>query len=597
MKAENPSAKYGWRAEYNHHYEGLLPFKYKPLENDRNIRLLQLHKHTGLSEFAAKSGTPTSDRLIGPNTTRVRIRRNPDPDDLTFWPLEVTLVEVPLDKLPPFQSISYVCGPQEQRAIICNGRLLFINRNCALALYHLSCDLEDSENGYIWVDQICIHQDDAAEKGQQVALMAEHYSCSSRTAAWIGESDEELEELFDTHNKPTTAMLIGHGNGLPFQREGIAKLFSNPWFRRGWIVQEAGLSRELELFCGSYVISWGTLLDFYRESLVWPRWSLPDRETIYRFNQLRRTIIHSETRSLNIRQALEFTHQTSVTDQRDRLYALFGVCRPIRELVGFPDYTITSEELYLKFVFAVIKQYVPNSPFLWQMITIYGNGPDDTERLPSWAPDFSHGKSKCLVHPLCRMSDFETSSRFTPSALPTQQFDEELRTLTCQCVDIGTLGHILWDRPSDLHHTLIEDPRAVQRILDANEIHEYDMSGQGRPVRVNPARPTDLLYRLVEDDYFDSAKKLPFHNAAEWQDMKVFVTARDASLAVAPACAHEGDKVVLFEGNIPTGQLSVLHGNGDGLWKYTGTCFLLGWKPHGSRKIVDESGTCEVSLR
>jgi hypothetical protein len=115
------------------------------------------------------------------------------------------------------------------------------------------------------------------------------------------------------------------------------------------------------------------------------------------------------------------------------------------------------------------------------VVSMNGNGPEGTERLPSWAPDFSHGESKCLVHPL--------SARFTPFVLPTQQFDGESRTLTCQCVDTGTLGHVLWDRPSDLHHTLIEDPHAIQRILDANAIHEYDISGQGRPVQVKRSSP------------------------------------------------------------------------------------------------------------
>jgi hypothetical protein len=64
------------------------------------------------------------------------------------------------------------------------------------ALSHLR---DRSIERIIWVDAVCINQNDGEEKGQQIQLMAKIYGQASRVLVWLGEaadnSDQALEEI------------------------------------------------------------------------------------------------------------------------------------------------------------------------------------------------------------------------------------------------------------------------------------------------------------------------------------------------------------------------------------------------------------------
>jgi hypothetical protein len=50
----------------------------------------------------------------------------------------------------------------------------------------------------IWVDAICINQEDNAEKSQQVQQMAQIYSKAIGALVWLGDAYEDGELAFDT---------------------------------------------------------------------------------------------------------------------------------------------------------------------------------------------------------------------------------------------------------------------------------------------------------------------------------------------------------------------------------------------------------------
>ena len=48
---------------------------------------------------------------------------------------------------------------------------------------------------YLWIDQICINQDDIKERGSQVQLMREIYSGATCVLAWLGQYKAENNAL------------------------------------------------------------------------------------------------------------------------------------------------------------------------------------------------------------------------------------------------------------------------------------------------------------------------------------------------------------------------------------------------------------------
>lgn len=99
-----------------------------------------------------------------------------------------TLQVVDLRTNPQFVALSYVWGDPNRRDhfIRCNGVDVSITSNCRDALESLS-DLYGHFD--IWVDAICINQEDEEEKISQMKLMTEIYARAQTAYVWLGPGD------------------------------------------------------------------------------------------------------------------------------------------------------------------------------------------------------------------------------------------------------------------------------------------------------------------------------------------------------------------------------------------------------------------------
>lgn len=134
--------------------------------------------------YKACSTFTTYDRPVPHRHIRlIRFIENPVPALKMGF---IELFEVPLDKAPPYEALSYrwSSGKPPSR-INCNGKLLAITSNLQEALRRLNV-----VDRLLWVDSICINQDDVVEKGEQVALMSEIYSKAVRVLVWLGENQD-----------------------------------------------------------------------------------------------------------------------------------------------------------------------------------------------------------------------------------------------------------------------------------------------------------------------------------------------------------------------------------------------------------------------
>ncbi|KAK4216947.1 heterokaryon incompatibility protein-domain-containing protein [Rhypophila decipiens] len=174
-----------------------------------------------------------------------------------------------------FASLSYVWGaPDNPTIVTINGAELPITPNLADALDTLRRSRRFPPGFKLWVDALCINQDDKMERAREVGKMKNIYSLSWSVAVFIGkeaeESDKALallrnlasiygdtqacEELRDALLSGATDPRVEKGAWL-----ALNHLTIRPYWERLWIVQELALGgSRSEIFCGKTTISWTT---------------------------------------------------------------------------------------------------------------------------------------------------------------------------------------------------------------------------------------------------------------------------------------------------------------------------------------------------
>jgi len=150
-----------------------------------------------------------------------------------------------------YRCLSYMWGDQAARfPILVNGRQMSIGHG----LYaFLEVAQDRFPNEPLWIDAVCINQDDNKEKSSQVQRMGRIYSNAIEVLVWLGNS-QAIAELFSWTNRPLTAVDktvdLLHIERVPKHiREAVHELLQHPYWSRAWITQEIVLSQALRLLC------------------------------------------------------------------------------------------------------------------------------------------------------------------------------------------------------------------------------------------------------------------------------------------------------------------------------------------------------------
>ena len=109
-----------------------------------------------------------------------------------------TLTTVFLPDAPQCEALSHVWGDEtHKKSIECSGNRLDITRNLYEALLHLR---SKDQRRVLWVDAICINQEDNFERSEQVLLMRQIYAGAPKVIVWLGpESPDDLEAFNVMH--------------------------------------------------------------------------------------------------------------------------------------------------------------------------------------------------------------------------------------------------------------------------------------------------------------------------------------------------------------------------------------------------------------
>ncbi|KAH7071885.1 heterokaryon incompatibility protein-domain-containing protein [Paraphoma chrysanthemicola] len=141
-----------------------------------------------------------------------------------------------------FDALSYMWGdPAPAGMIELSGLPLPIASNLAIALRHLRYV---DKPLVIWIDAICINQEDLDERSRQVQLMRQLYRRADVVRIWINEPlvDSQSDAVralqnFDGVSKTADDLWYGLGPDPSFW-DPVAPLFRNRYWGRAWIQQE-----------------------------------------------------------------------------------------------------------------------------------------------------------------------------------------------------------------------------------------------------------------------------------------------------------------------------------------------------------------------
>ncbi|PON26267.1 hypothetical protein TGAM01_v204743 [Trichoderma gamsii] len=441
-----------------------------------------------------------------------------DGDFVTTWEHPDPSIDRALYELPPestfweqdtvFEALSYQWGspnnpgtafvkPSTGNAIVAT---FSIGKNLESALRHLRYT---SKPRTLWIDAICINQNDNAEKAAQVIRMADIYSLAARVVVWLGpaEDDSELaistlaylgaqvETTLDAYRLTSPGaeepMWYDIDCSLPYsdaQWKAIECLILRAWFTRVWTAQEIHLANRLAIIqVGNATLLWS----LFRRATECLKDKPNHGEERLSLSKVTSSTLNGKGRPLSDL-FRRFAHR-DCSNGHDKVYGLMAMVPPAFVAATRPDYTQPVSKTYADAFIADTK--------LLERWEIFGcdvaDRTSDFDDVPSWVPDLKSKKRHMYYSGLLQFT--AGNSRLDYQFVDSSKFRVRgLRCATVKRVGIYAILHPqailfairLWE-PEDLYtgtyvtgEPLID---AFAKTLLQNDLRERNPTDKGWP--------------------------------------------------------------------------------------------------------------------
>ena len=433
----------------------MAPFQYSPLAEDkRHIRILTVKP------------TSTWDQIIECELKTVSL----DDDNLFF------------------EALSYVWGTSTAPGrILLHGTEHNVTRNLEDALRHLR---HSDRPRSLWVDAVCINQDDVVERVAQVLMMADIYKTAVTTLSWLGEASDESDEavelirtlgnwteehqddVFEPVQEEPGQTLTGRIEQLGFPlRENnwpaVWRLLNRPYWTRVWIIQELAARGGFGTSSGTFYCGTKQFLRFQYDCVCALILLITQRgphirttsetgtsetfeidEPMASFLTIRHPpglrmsqvlaacddTMGGRNENRHLDWLLRLTRRFKATDPRDKLYAMLGLVDD--GSIIEPSYTTSFEEVLTKLVFAHVQKYASLRMLLGNR---YGQEPEPAQLGPSWIPELLVDE---LAPAIGLAPSVENDNRLQASGCrpAVVSFDPALACLSCTGTSIGQIS-------------------------------------------------------------------------------------------------------------------------------------------------------------
>ena len=243
-----------------------------------------------------------------------------------------------------YTALSYTwSGSIGEDSISICGAPLYITENLSTALRRIRGPTRPRN---MWIDAICINQDDHEEKAVQVNMMGNIFASATRTIVWLGEKSADSDMAMDfigSLRQGTLGQLDDDSKIERTCRRAINGLMQRQWWTRIWVIQEALMSRRVMVQCGEKRVDILNFVRFLGESRVEQDSEHPSPSSESPFNEiLSKWHVHKnqvKTSGLSLQALIFSTRGFQASVWRDRIFALLGLVTPEARSYFTPDYS------------------------------------------------------------------------------------------------------------------------------------------------------------------------------------------------------------------------------------------------------------------
>ena len=253
---------------------------------------------------------------------------------------------------PTFEALSYTWGDGNLcQRLFCNTSIIKITQSLFDALIHLR---HPEATRMLWVDAVCIDQNNNDEKIVQLPYMKDIYQHANQVVIWLGLADDSTSRALDLIRLAAKCLRQESGQnvirgdptrfGGPFSDEKnrqrgfppiedleswlpVAALFARNWFSRCWTFQEAVLATKATIQIGAHLLDWADLCVactfFYHNSYGWFKDRASRTFLLCQSSKVGRGL--QEWTPMPLMCLLAATLESEVTLPKDRIFCLLSL--------------------------------------------------------------------------------------------------------------------------------------------------------------------------------------------------------------------------------------------------------------------------------
>lgn len=554
--------------------------------------------------------------------------------------LQCELIHVDLDTTyPPYECVSYTWGVPDrtEQLLLAGNRYVPITKALKEAMPYL---VMKCRTGYLWIDQICIHQDDITERNKQVLCMGAIYSSCQACLVWLGNDDEHTVTVATLagETQPNFGLEVSELNRrFDDVLISLEALLSRPWFKRAWVFQEIVLPPQSICIAGRNSMPLRRLCEVLRQVMLMKE-ETAQRNTFaglqiifdgyYRLQLMQDTAhairSHAFDNEKFCQILIGLQGKTESSNPRDLLYSLLGLLK-YEMITGLqPDYSLPAWVVFAR----ATKAFIASTCSLQLFSIFWYYHPPECEGVetPSWTlalPQLPDG-SRYLPTDKYRHRNF-TKDFFGNRTSWSDNFycaadryrkhvfseDDNPEELSVQGKVVATIFHVSQYRSRFVDDTnavtlcdeyrldeIFEELQAVRRT-SALQVPEGAPISRARLLSVLVQRETpaeqwayeERLTRLLET--YDKYKHLTYTELPELNYKPVKDFGERMFLNASNDDRHS--RIVFVTSSFTLGlaplstqsgdSVCILHGcrlpvilrtNSDGRYTYVGTCYLEG---------------------
>lgn len=315
----------------------------------------------------------------------------------------------PNDSSPQqYEALSYVWGHTTSPGVVFMGpdrRTIPITGNLDIAIRHLRYT---DRARVLWIDALCIDQQNIEERGRQVAYMTHIYWSTPRVVVWLGPEADDSTRAMEIANSVGARIHVnwftmsmtgitdedeeawGEGRNavdMPFSEQDWTAIHTpaeRSWFERIWIRQEIFRSQdEAVVTCGKSSVS----LEPFRRGLWRLTWEFPQKKGSIVVGCCLRPIDYS------LFWLKDSIQGALCTDPRDYIYGLMGMLKEQEDMGIIPDYSKSTATVYREVTLRYIEVYHDLQILeIWHSDESVDESASPFEiEVPTWVPNWSVG--------------------------------------------------------------------------------------------------------------------------------------------------------------------------------------------------------------